>query len=113
MKKYLAFILLILLSCQKDELQIIEPYPQYEMIFEESQVLIIDGQEISFEVITNKQHQLIISTQDGSVVTKESFQPQVGINTRKIYTNTLPKETLILKLQTESEILQSVSIIVE
>ena len=36
MRKILLFILLILVSCQPDELMVVEPYPQYEMIFEES-----------------------------------------------------------------------------
>lgn len=102
MKKLWVFLLLILFSCQPDELMIIEPYPQYQMIFEVSESSVVDGQDISFEIITNTQHQLIITNEENSVVTKETFTPIIGINTRKIYTNSLPKGrfTLILKNQT-------------
>lgn len=112
MRKYLVFILLILLSCQKDEI-IIEPTPTYDFIFEMGEVSIQDGQDISFEIITNEQHQLIITTQEGSVITKETFTPSLGLNTRKIYINSLPKETLILKLVNQTEEVSSVSIIIE
>jgi len=112
MRKYIVFILLILLSCQKDEI-IIEPKPVQEMIFEMGEVSIQDAQDISFEIITNEQHQLIITTQDGSVVTKETFTPTLGLNTRKIYINSLPKETLVLKLVNQTEEVSSVSIIIE
>lgn len=112
MRKYIVFILLILLSCQKDEI-IIEPTPTYNLIFEMGEVSIQDAQDISFEIITNEQHQLIITTQDGSVITKESFQPEIGLNTRKIYINSLPKETLVLKLVNQTEEVSSVSIIIE
>ena len=112
MRKYLVFILLILLSCQKDEI-IIEPTPTYDLIFGMGEVSIQDGQDISFEIITNEQHQLIISTQEGSVITKETFQPSIGFNTRKIYTKTLPKGTLKLILQNRADEVSSVSIIIE
>jgi len=114
MKKYLVFLLLIILvSCEKD---LLEPLPDpttQQMIFEMGEVSIQDGQDISFEIITNTQHQLIITTQNGSVVTKETFTPTLGLNTRKIYTKTLPKENLILNLQNENGEVNSVSIIIE
>lgn len=112
MKKYLVFLLLILLSCQKDEI-IIEPVPAQQMIFEMGEVSIQDAQDISFEIITNTQHQIIITTQEGSVVTKETFTPTLGLNTRKIYTKTLPKGNLNLILQNSGDVVNSVSIVVE
>jgi len=111
MKKILVFLLLILVSCQKDEI-IIEPTPTQEMIFDLSEVIVKDGQDISFKVLTSELHQLIISS-NNSVLTKETFQPEVGINTRKVYTKTLPKETLILILQTQTETINKTTIIVE
>ena len=112
MKKYLVFLFLILISCEKD---ILEPLPQptQEMIFEMGEVFIQDGQDISFEIITNSQHQLIISTQDGSVITKETFTPTLGINTRKIFTKILSKEKLKLSLEKNGEVIQETFIIVE
>ena len=112
MKKGFILLLLILFSCQKDEI-IIEPTPTQEMIFELDAVNINDGQDINFEVSTAESHELIISTQSGSVLTKESFQTEIGINTRKIYTKILPKETLILTLKNSSGIVDTTSIIVE
>ena len=112
MKKYLVFLLLILLSCQKDEI-IIEPTPTTKLIFEMGEVSIQDAQDISFEIITNTQHQLIISTQEGSVITKETFIPIIGLNTRQLYTKSLPKGTLNLILQNGGGEVNSVSIIIE
>ena len=103
MRKSLIFILLILFSCQKDELQIIEPYPQYEMIFEESKSKISDGQEFSFEVTLSEEHTLILSHQNNSIITKESFLPETGLNTRRIYINALPKGELNLILKNSVE----------
>jgi hypothetical protein len=97
MKKYLMFVMLIVFSCQPEELMIVEPLPQYEMIFEESQSSVTDGQEYSFEIVSEEEHQLVIS-KDGSVITKESFLPTLGINTKTIYTKSLPNDLLKLEL---------------
>jgi len=97
MRKYIVLILFIILSCQPEELMIVEPLPQYEMIFEESQSSVTDGQEYSFEIVSEEEHQLVIS-KDGSVITKESFLPTLGINTKTIYTKSLPNDLLKLEL---------------
>lgn len=111
MKKYLVFLFLILISCEKD---IVEPLPQptQEMIFEMGETIIQDGQSISFEIITNTPHQLIITNEENSVVAKETFTPTLGINTRKIYTKSIGSGiyTLILTNETNTS---SVSIIIE
>ena len=112
MKKYLVFLLLILLSCQKDEI-IIEPTPTTKLIFEMGEVYIKDAQDISFETRTSEQHQLIITTQEGSVITKETFTPIIGLNTRQLYTKSLPNGNLNLVLQNEGGEVSSVSIIIE
>lgn len=103
MRKGLIFILFVLLSCQKDELQIVEPYPQYEMIFEETESYVLDGQEFSFEVTLSEEHILLISFENNSVITKEIFIPELGIHTRKIYTKALPKGKLKLTLKNSVE----------
>ena len=76
MRKYIVLILFIILSCQPEELMIVEPMPQYEMIFEESISNVVDGQEYSFEVSSTEPHHLIISKLNGSVVSKESIIPK-------------------------------------
>ena len=98
MRKSILFILILLFSCQKDELMIVEPYPQYEMIFEVSMSKVTDGQEFSFQVLSTEEHTLIISHLNNSVVAKETFIPSVGLNTRQLYINSLPKGELNLIL---------------
>lgn len=113
MRKILLFILLILVSCQPDELIVVEPYPQYEMIFEESISKVVDGQEFSFEVSTTEEHTLIISYQNNSVIAKESFIPTMGLNTKILYTKSLPKGELKLTLILSEEEIQKTIIIIE
>lgn len=113
-KLYYIFIFLFLFSCTQDEIEVApQPQPTQEMIFEMGEVFIQDGQDISFEIITNTPHQLIITNEENSVVAKETFTPILGINTRKIYTKSLPKEKLILILKNTTETLNSVSIVLE
>ena len=113
MKKIWTFLLLILFSCQPDELMIVEPYPQYEMVFEVSESSVTDGQEISFEILVEEKYWLIISDEEtNSVVAKESFLPLAGLNTRKIYTNSLPKKRLKLTLENQLDILKSTFVII-
>ena len=113
MRKSLIFILLILFSCQKDELMVVEPYPQYEMIFEESMSKVVDGQEFSFEVSTTEEHTLIISHQNNSVIAKESFIPTMGLNTRILYIKSLPKGELNLSLVNNTLEIAKTTIIIE
>ena len=113
MRKSLIFLLLILVSCQPDELMVVEPYPQYEMIFEESISNVVDGQEFSFEVLSIEKHQLVISYLNGSTVSKETFKPSIGLNTKTIYTKSLPKGEFKLLLTSEGVILEETKIIIE
>ena len=113
MKKYLILILLLLLSCQKDELVEIELPQEYKFIFQEQESIVIDNQDINFELSSSERHWLIISDiETKSVITKESFIPQLGINTRKIYTKSLPKNKLLLTLETPLEVIKSTYIVV-
>ena len=111
MRKSIVFILLILFSCQKDELQIVEPYPQYEMIFEENESYVLDGQEFSFEVTLTEEHTLLISFENNSVITKETFTPDMGLNTKTLYTKALPKEKLKLTLKNSVEEINTLIIV--
>jgi hypothetical protein len=113
MKKGLLLVLLILFSCQKDEILVIDQTPTYTMIFKNDGIVVNDGQDVSFDITETTQHQLIITTQDGSVLTKETFQPQVGLNTRKIYTRILPHNTYNLILIKGDAEINKVRIIVE
>lgn len=110
MKKFGILLLLILISCQKDEI-IIEPTPQYTFIFD-TQTTVQDNQDIYFNIELEDTYELIIS-QNNSAVTKESFLGTVGINKRKIFTKTLAEGMYTLQLIKGSEIIKQTEIIVE
>jgi len=113
MKKYLIFLLLILFSCQKDALWDVEPTPKNNMIFETTISKVSDGQEFSFEVLSTEKHQLVITDKVGNVITKETFIPTIGLNTKVIYTNILPKGEMVLVLKNTTTELFKTNIIVE
>lgn len=113
MKKYLILLLLILFSCQKDELFDIEPTPKNNMIFETTITRLTNGQDFSFNVASNEKHQLIIVDKLGNVITKESFIPTLGLNTRKIYTNIIVKGEYTLILKNSTSEISKTNIILE
>jgi len=105
MKKYLIFLLLIVLSCQRDELEPIGGIEREDMIFAVTESKVVDGQTIFFNILSEEEHTLIIFDEETqSVVAKESFQPRVGLFDRRIYTKSLPKKRLQLILKTTEEL---------
>jgi len=112
MRKYII-IFLILVACQPEELMEVQPLPQYEMIFEETISQVINGQEYSFEVLTTEEHILVITELNGSVISKESIIPTIGINTKIIYTKSLPNEELYFTLNSGGIELEKTTIIIE
>jgi len=112
MRKYII-IFLILVACQPEELMEVQPLPQYEMIFEETISQVINGQEYSFEVLTTEEHILVITELNGSVISKESIIPTIGINTKNIYTKSLPNEELYFTLNSNGVELEKTTIIIE
>lgn len=113
MKKYLIFLLLIVVSCQPDEILLPSSKPIQEMIFDTEYSTVQDGQDISFKTTSIEKHQLILKNREGSVITKETFIPTMGVNTRTIYTKSLPKEILILSLVSNSIEISKTNIIIE
>lgn len=110
MKKFGIFLLLIFISCQKDEI-LIEPTSQYTFIFD-THTTIQDNQEIYFNIESEDVYQLVI-LQNNSVVTKESFIGTVGTNKRKVFTKTLAKGVYTLQLVKGFKVLEETEIIVE
>lgn len=113
MKKLWVFLLIFLFSCQKDDIFVGPELPNYNMVFESPISKISNGDEISFNISSTEKHQLIITNLNGSVITKESFIPTIGLNTKIIYTNILPKGEMMLILKKESVELNKTSIIIE
>ena len=86
----------------------------YELIFDEVESTILDGQDISFEVSVEGKYLLLITDiEKQSVISKESFLLPIGIVTRKIYTKSLPKKKLQLTLETSTEVLKSTYIVID
>lgn len=100
-------------SCQKDDIFIGPELPKYNMIFESPISQVSNGEEISFNTTSDEKHQLIITQINGSVITKESFIPIIGLNHRVIYTSILPKGELVLILRTPNSEISKTRIIVE
>lgn len=107
MKKYLLIILLILISCEKDqfvdEISIVTPI--HEMIFDVSESIVVDGQSIFMNIESTEVHTLLIFDEEtNSVITKESFNGIIGLIERNVYINSLPKKKLQLILKTTKEL---------
>lgn len=114
MKKYLILILLLLVSCQKDLLDDLEPsVPREDMIFKVEESSIVDGQTIFFEIDSEVKHTLVIfDSETKSVVAKQSFIPILGLNDFQLFTNALPKKKLQLQLFKLSDEIKSTFVIV-
>lgn len=112
MRKYVLIIFLFLMACEPDMIAEISSINTTEIIFDSNEVSVTNGQDISFDITETTQHQLIITKQDGSVLSKESFIPTLGLNTRKIYTKTLPKERLQLILVNDNETIKKTFILI-
>jgi len=106
MRKYIVLILFVILSCQPEELELIGGIEREDMIFAVSESKVVDGQTIFFNILSEEEHQLVIS-KDGSVITKESFLPTLELNTRQIYTKSLPTDLLKLELINSNGVIKS------
>lgn len=93
----LLFILLLLVSCRKVDIQP-EP-PQVPDVFSVTESTVTNNSDISFKL--DKAGIYIIKLIDKNteqVVTKERINGKVGINTLKLYTRSLPVKYLYLVL---------------
>ena len=72
----------------------------------------MDGQEYFIDILTEGEHQLVI-TKDGSTISKEIFFPTIGINSKHIYTKSLPAGELILIIQINGDEIKKTTIIIE
>lgn len=111
MKKFSLLCFLILLSCQKDDIFVDNTLPVPSLIFE-NESIVLDGQDIFFETLTQDTYQLTLLL-NNSTVAKETFISDLGLNQRKIFTKSLDKGTYKLVLLKGSEEINSTFIIVE
>jgi hypothetical protein len=94
---------LSLAACKKVEV-IPTPPPENVKIFSVAQSSVENGQEIQFDLTKNGVYTLTIGdSTTNQVLTRERFKGQIGINKKKIYTNTLEIKYLYLLLEDESK----------
>jgi len=114
MKKLWVFLLLILFSCQPDELVVEPNVPREDLVFAVKESSVVDGQTLFFEVSSEIKHTFVIyDTETKSVVGKQSISPTLGMNTIVIYTKALPKKTLELILYQDSIEYKKTNIIIQ
>jgi len=96
--KWIKFILICLVfSCRKIEIPI--PPPESKDIFSKSEVTVIDGQDIQFDLKTAGKYTLsLYDSTSQNVIMKERFTGVTGTNVKKIYIKLLSQKSLYLYL---------------
>ena len=90
--------MVLLWGCTKPELP--TPEPPVEKIFTTTESRVIDGQTIYFDLPSAGFYMLtLIDVTTNQTISREKFIGQNGKNTKKIYTNSLPKGYLYLVLE--------------
>ena len=100
------FIILIctlyLTACNKDDILPIDTIKPTN-IFTLNEYSISNGDEDGFELKENGIYILkLVNYQTNQVLSKEKITGKVGVNTIKVYTNTLPTNQFYLILETDS-----------
>jgi len=99
MKKLLYISLILLIGCTKPEL----PMPVVvakDNIFNVTESKVTNGQSIYFDLPSAGVYMLtLIDVTTNQTISREKFIGQNGENTKKIYTNSLPKGYLYLVLE--------------
>ena len=103
MKKILFILVLTLVGCRKVEVRP-EPKPIIVSVFSVPQSSVENGQEIQFDLTKNGVYTLTMGdSTTNQVLTRERFNGQIGINKKKIYTNTLQIKYLYLLLEDDTK----------
>jgi len=103
MKKILFILCVCLAACKKVEV-IPTPPPENVKIFNVAQSSVTNGQEIQFDLVKNGVYTLTIGDSvTNQILTRERFNGQIGINKKKIYTNTLQIKYLYLLLEDDTK----------
>jgi hypothetical protein len=106
MKYIILFFVFFIISCRKVDIPIPTP-PTSKEFFKTSENTVKNGDLINFNLTTGGIYTLtMIDTVQNQVVSRERFTGKVGLNSLKIFTNTLPTKNLsvVLKDQNNNEI---------
>ena len=104
--KYIKIILLFCIvftsSCRKTELPT-PVSPTNNEFFKTSENTVKNGDLINFNLITGGVYTLtMVDTIQNQVVSRERFTGKVGLNSLKIYTNSLPTKYLSVELKDQN-----------
>ena len=104
--KYIEIIIscciIFIMSCKKVEVIPTPPEANKEF-FTSNEVTVKNGQTINFTLSTPGTYTLsMIDTIKNQVVTKERFIGKLGLNSLKIYTNSLPTKYLSVELKDQN-----------
>ena len=104
MKYIILFFVFFIISCRKVETP--TPIPQNNMeFFSVSENTVKNGDVINFKLTTIGIYTLtMIDTIQNQVISKERFTGKVGLNSLKIYTNTLPTKYLSVVLKDQNNV---------
>jgi hypothetical protein len=102
MKKRILLSLVLLVGCTKPDLPVPTPTVDKEF-FTSSENTVKNGDIIKFNLTTSGVYTLImIDTPQNQVVSRERFTGKVGINSLKIYTNSLSTKYLSVELKDQN-----------
>ena len=101
-KIILLFFVIFVVSCTKPELPVPTPTVDKEF-FTSSENTVKNGDIIKFNLTTAGVYTLtMIDTPQNQVVSRERFTGKVGINSLKIYTNSLSTKYLSVELKDQN-----------
>ena len=107
MKKIILLCCIVfIVSCKKTEFPTTTP-PTSKEFFKTSENTVKNGDLINFNLSTGGVYTLtMIDTVQNQVISRERFNGKVGLNSLKIFTNTLPTKYLsvVLRDQNNNEI---------
>ena len=101
-KIILLCCIVFLMSCKKTIPPVIEPTVSKEF-FTSSENNVKNGDVINFNLTTAGVYTLtMIDTIQNQVITRERFTGKIGLNSLKIYTNSLPTKYLSVELKDQN-----------
>ena len=102
MKKIILISLILLVGCTKPDLPVPTPTVDKEF-FTSSENTVKNGDIIKFNLTTAGVYTLtMIDTPQNQIVSRERFTGKVGINSLKIYTNSLSTKYLSVELKDQN-----------
>ena len=102
MKKLILISLILLVGCRKVDIPTPAP-PTNKEFFTSSENTVKNGDLINFNLNTSGVYTLtMMDTIQNQVVSRERFTGKVGLNSLKIYTNSLPTKYLSVELKDQN-----------